>query len=245
MILASCRRNFTSPWFESSLQLRDEDGIPITLERLALSLAKHNVCILVHGYRVDFDSAVAAYARIENMAKAEGLDYTFIGYLWPGSVIAAGFFAAISRATKSGFQLADLIWGLNDAGCKPSVETHSLGARVALKALALGADVKDVILTAPAVDDGSLALNAEFYRSLAHARRVGVFYSANDPVLKGAYWWAELLLERRQVHALGLDGPEKPTPFNVQSFDMSSQVHSHGEYRDRTETYQNWKAFIA
>lgn len=246
MIIASCRRNFYSTLFLSSLQIRQGGrvGTEMKLTAVASALSKSKVTILIHGYHTGYQNAMDAYSLIENKCKAVGIGDNFIGFLWPGSPIALGFFPAISRATKAGECLLELLWALNQAGCTITVETHSLGARVALQAIKLGVPIKRLLLTAPAVDDGVLVVGGEFCRSMLFASSVAVMYSANDPVLRSDYWWAELILEHRRVHALGLDGPETPIPINVQTFDMSNEIYAHSAYKDCDGLYSRWRNFI-
>jgi esterase/lipase superfamily enzyme len=242
MILASCRKNFTSTLRLAPLQVQGE-------------LPKGGrVCILVHGFHTEFDGALAAYADVEANCKKAGMDYTFIGFLWPGSPVAIGYFPAMSRATESGVYLRDLIDELVEAGCEVTIETHSLGARVCLEALKAGTSglpynrghkVDTVILTAPAVDDGVFLKGGEFETVPAMTGQLAVMHSENDPVLRNAYFWAELILERRKVHALGLDGPEAPKPGNCEVYDLSALVHTHGAYKDCPKVYELWTALYS
>ncbi len=241
MILASCRKGFDSTLALGPLQFLDH-GASFSVSEITHRLAGKRVCILVHGYHVDMKSALDAYGQIEKRIPF-GYD-ELIGFLWPGSPIALGFFPAISRATESGQYLAQLAYELSCAGCTVDIETHSLGARVALKAIDDGVNVRNLILTAPAVDDGVLRPGGEFGLSVCHANRVAVLYSKNDPVLRYAYFAAELILEQRSVHALGLDGPESPAPANVSGFDLSESIHGHGEYKDCPKVYEIWRGLV-
>jgi esterase/lipase superfamily enzyme len=246
MILASCRKNFTSTLSLAPLQMRDSSGAPFDLASAPSRFNKgQKVCILVHGFHTKYEGAVGAYAEVEANSKAAGMDYTFIGFLWPGSPIAAGFFPAISRATEAGEALFLLIWKLKLFGCEITIETHSLGARVCLEALKISKStlmgVELVVLTAPAVDAGVFLASGEFAGISAYTKRIAVMYSDNDPVLRYAYFGAELILEHRMVHALGLDGPLMPEPDNCASYDLSALIRNHGAYAGCPEVYKLWR----
>jgi len=229
MIHASCRQNFTSTTFLAPLQLRISDtGEAITKGQLQDMLAGRQVDIFVHGYRNEFEGAANAYNTLSTQLDGKGMtDSARIGFFWPGSWARVGFSMAVARAKRAGLELAELIDYLKLAGCKVTVETHSLGARVALCALKEGPSVDCLILTAPAVDYDSLALSGEFQNAVYKAGKFTVMHSKRDSVLKFAYralnWFTP---------ALGLVGPESPKPLRVAVRDMTAVVDNHGAYKD-------------
>jgi esterase/lipase superfamily enzyme len=127
------------------------------------------------------------------------------------------------------------------------VETHSLGARVALQALAFDPEVfvDNLMMTAAAVDNEILEPKEEFNQALASCRRCLVYHSSKDPVLKLLYRIGSL------DKALGAKGPEHPKVIlkdcpEVFVVDCSSDVvTSHGGYRSAPEVYNHWERVLA
>lgn len=240
MIFASCRRNFWSPVFHGDLAMIDEYGTPITPEALEARVRGKRVCILVHGYHVDRDGILRAYPQMEGRIKTFGVGYDeVIGFIWPGGIVAALFELDVARADESGPYLATLITMVG-AAARVDVETHSLGARVALMAIRDSRlRIDDLWLTAPAVNADCLtSYDGEFCSVLHLCRTIHVLYSNGDKVLKWAYPAASLF--RHQ--ALGYNGPMQPSrlPSNVRTLNCTDFIEEHGDYRKMVETYQYW-----
>jgi hypothetical protein len=75
-----------------------------------------------------------------------------IGFLWPGFQTQIGFFAAVPWANRSASHFRAFLKILNSAAHTVDLQTHSLGARVALQAMSFVHEVwgDNVLLTAPA-----------------------------------------------------------------------------------------------
>jgi esterase/lipase superfamily enzyme len=169
-----------------------------------------------------------------------------IGFLWPGFQTVLGFFPAVPWANRSASYFRSLIALLNSSAHTVDVQTHSLGARVALQAAAFSNEIwlDNLMLTAPAVDDEVLEPGEEFNQSLESCRRCFVYYSSKDSVLKVFYTIGSL------DKALGYEGPEDPDVIerqcpNVFVVDCSAVVTSHGGYRDSPRVYEQWKRVLA
>jgi esterase/lipase superfamily enzyme len=242
MILASCRNGFIGTEDTVPLQLHDKDQ-PIELAAVAANLAGKTAVITVHGFNNQFSGAMAAYQAVEQRLSQASIPYdAFIGFFWPGSWCYAGFFDAERHAVKSGTQLAVLLKALGDAGATVDIETHSLGAKVALEAVCRhpGAAARNLILTAPAVNNDCLLPGHTYGTALSDLPvNIGVMFSNNDPVLKFAYTPAQLHL------ALGLVGPEPPMEPRLAKFDLSAVIQNHGAYKDALETYRAWREILA
>lgn len=284
LIMVSCRKN-DSGLFVGELQpfvlAKDADShkdllaletytvtrrgttYSVTLAALYKQLQGKRIAILIHGYHTDFDGALKAYQSIVDNMSIKQLPYdVVIGFMWPGGITAAGFDLAIARTSHASDKLLELVSAVHPTCRYIDVETHSLGAEVALDALVKTCSVRNLILTAPAVPVNCLATN---YREILDAvSQVYVLRSEGDGVLKWAFKIATFKT------ALGLTGPEGLRPFQladrrvsstpaqqifvgtgfergvVTSFDMSATIHEHSDYRRiASGTYEIWAALTA
>jgi esterase/lipase superfamily enzyme len=253
MILASCRQHFDSNVFFDDLQFRSYPNLSDTSKftdttegELRAAVRDMHVLVLVHGYRNPIKNVAAAYGKLETELTKRGLigegNYDLaIGFLWPGFQTQIGFFAAVPWANRSASHFRTFVKILNSAAHTVDVQTHSLGARVALQAMAFEHEVwiDNVLLTAAAVDNESLEPKKEFHESLASCRRCLVYHSSKDPVLKIGYRIGAF------DRALGYKGPEHPDVIeqkcpDVFVVDCSAVVTSHGGYRQSGEVYDHW-----
>ena len=253
MILASCRKHFDSNELFADLQLRDYPNVSDITKFTELQTADlpnimqgMHVLVLVHGYRNPLKNVAPAYGKVERELTKRGLigpgNYDLaLGFLWPGFQTQIGFFAAVPWANRSASYFRAFLRLLNSAAHTVDVQTHSLGARVALQAMAFEHEVwvDNALLTAPAIDNESLEPTKEFNASLASCRRTIVYHSTRDAVLKFAYRIGAL------DRALGYKGPEHPDVIERQCpevfvVDCSAVVSSHGGYRQSGEVYDEW-----
>ena len=241
MLLYSCRRDFSSNYRFGLPQLRD-GSLP----------ENKRVLILVHGYRNNETAAAKAYITVEEKLRQYQFPYDeVIGFLWPGSGISLGFLAAVGRANKAAQYLADLVRQLQERGCEVSVQTHSLGARVALQAIKqYGVKLKDLILLAPAVDANVFSPKGEFKITVNNITECFIIgYSSQDDVLKDAYWTAEVisnLFSGKAQKALGLYGPSGKYPVaQLKLINGSVFIISHSSWKSEEKGYQAWKELVA
>lgn len=229
---ASCREDFDSSYVLAPLQISSE--LP----------ERKRVIVLVHGYNTKYTEARRAYETLQELllAACTGRKPEIVPFYWPGSRVKLGFAFAVNRATAAGRALAVLIEHLQKRGNVVSIETHSLGARVALTALRfIKNPIKTLVMTAPAVDydvfsgpcpeTGKPA--GEFFDVVGKANRMIVLYSRKDWVLRYAYWFSEQFLERTNFKkALGLVGPGAiPEAFEVH--DVTELAPGHNKYKKR------------
>ncbi|HYE75098.1 MAG TPA: alpha/beta hydrolase, partial [Blastocatellia bacterium] len=161
---------------------------------------------------------------------------------------ALGFFPAVPFANRSaGFFRSFLELASRNARTV-DVETHSLGARVALQAMAGGTDgfVDNLMLTAPAVDDEVLEPRQEFHKALEACRRCLVYHSDKDRTLKFSYRIGDAPNFDR---ALGLKGPQHPQIIKDQcpdvfTIDCKKVVATHGGYRAAGAYYEHWSRVL-
>jgi esterase/lipase superfamily enzyme len=208
------------------------------------------VVVFVHGYRNPIKNVAAAYKKLDTELADRGIigpgHYDLaIGFLWPGFETRVGFFAAVPWANRSAAFFRDFVKLLNANAHTVDVQTHSLGARVALQGLAFEHEawVDNLMLTAPAVDNESLEPTKEFNQSLLSCRRCLVYHSSKDPVLKVFYRIGAL------DKALGYKGPEHPKVIETKCpevfvIDCSAVVDSHGGYRQSAEVYGHWERVV-
>jgi esterase/lipase superfamily enzyme len=258
MILASCRKNFDSNHFFEDLQVRLYPDLGDTTRFTAMSQGElaeavrdRHVLVLVHGYRNPIDAVAGAYQYVEQELTTRGLvgpgnyDMT-VGFLWPGFETRVGFFLAVPSANRSASAFRTLLKLLNSSAHTVDVQTHSLGARVALQAMAFEHEVfvDNLMLTAPAVDNECLEPKKEFNNALASCRRCLVYHSSKDSVLKLGYRIGAL------DRALGLNGPENPAVIQAKCpevfvVDCSAVVAAHSGYRKCGELYEEWGRVLA
>jgi esterase/lipase superfamily enzyme len=258
VILVSCRRHFDSNQLFDDLQYRNYPNLSdvssfteMSQGEVADAVKDQHVVVLVHGYRNPIKNVAAAYKKLETELTNRGLigpgNYDMaLGFLWPGFETAIGFLAAVPWANRSASYFREFVKLLNGNAHTVDIQTHSLGARVALQSMVFEHEVfiDNLMLTAPAVDNESLEPKKEFNASLASCRRCFVYHSARDPVLKIAYRIGAL------DKALGYKGPQDPAIIaahcpDVFVVDCSAVVASHGGYRNSSEVYDQWSKVLA
>ena len=263
MIIVSCRRgfdsdaihatenhyrNYTNP--KNSATFKD-----LTLTDVLDAATNKHVVILVHGFNNPMENVLGAYWEMVQAMKDSfvggpagyGL---VIGFAWPGLQTGLGYFPSRLTAKKSAPFLTDLINAVRAVAHSVDVETHSLGARVALVALANPKKVfvDNLLLTAPAVDNNLLEPDEAFYASLGSCNRCFVYHSGRDPVLKVAYLIGDVADGIRK--ALGLKGPRNKKITldkcpNVYVVDCTARVDSHGGYRKIPQFYAHWNQVLS
>jgi esterase/lipase superfamily enzyme len=258
MIVVSCRRDFDSNELFSDLQIRRYPSLAnltgfetLSEADLAATVANRHVLVLVHGYRNPLRAVASAYRKLETELLGRALvgpgNYDeVLGFIWPGFQTVIGFFAAVPWANRAASYFRSLIALLNSSAHTVDVQTHSLGARTALQAMAFPSEIwiDNLMLTAPAVDNEILEPGEEFNQSLLSCRRCLVYHSANDPVLAIAYRIGAL------DKALGYKGPQDPGIIaaecpDVFVIDASAVVKSHGGYRAAPALYEHWRRVLA
>ena len=254
MILISCRKDFSnSRKFADKNAIRNYPFLPkldsfeeLDEMNLAEQMQGKHVLILVHGFRNPLKNVGAAYQSILKGLIDAGLmgdaGYDLVlGFTWPGFETPIGFFPAVPFANRSAGYLRSLLELASKNAKTVDIETHSLGARVALQALAGGTDgfVDNLMLTAPAVDDESIEPGQEFHGALQHCRRCLVYHSEKDNTLKVGYRLGDL------DRALGLKGPQHPDIIKAKCPDVyvvncKKVVASHSAYRTAGAYYEHW-----
>ncbi|HEY3177086.1 MAG TPA: alpha/beta hydrolase [Candidatus Polarisedimenticolia bacterium] len=254
MILVSCRERFDhNRKFSAEIAIRNYPNLArlgkydrLHPRDLVEEVRGQHILILVHGFRNPLNKVAPAYARLEQGLGQYGLLGAgmygkVIGFLWPGFETALGFFVAVPSANRSASHLRKLLNLAKGSAHSIDVQTHSLGARVGLQAMAFPSEVwvDNLLLSAPAVDNESLEPGKEFHVSLQSCRRCLVYHSTKDGVLKVGYRVGAL------DKALGYKGPQHPEIIRkkcreVFVVDCSAIVKSHGGYRAAAKYYQQW-----
>ena len=260
MILVSCRKDFASDYlFSDANAIRDYPNpgnldvfTEISEQELQARASGRHVLTLVHGYRNPLKNAANAYKGlakslvdagllVENASAPNNQYGLAIGFVWPGfRTKVLGFVAARPSANRSGGYLRSLLHTLRTTARTVDIQTHSLGARVALQALSTDDTLwlDNLMLTAPAVDNECLEPKEEFFEALDSCGRVFVYHSKNDFVLKT---YTGITLDR----ALGGKGPENKNVIiekcpNVYVVDCQSEVKDHGGYRKSPKYIAHW-----
>lgn len=254
MLIISSRKNFTNPDVLSKKghQFREIDlASDSTLRKFSSlddfisEITGKRALILVHGYNNEQDEVYDAYAVIEKMIgqhMADEFDLV-IGYSWPGGDRGLEWWASKRRANAVARRFRFLIEALSPALQSLDVMSHSLGARVVLKAMKQASDttlIRNYHCTAPAVDNEVLEQGEEFFDSVSKIGSLYVFHSKRDGVLASAYRIAEL------DNALGLYGPEdkqyiQEETDNIFVANCKRQIDSHGAYK-RCQAMYNYIA---
>lgn len=209
------------------------------------AVAGKKILVLVHGYNNEFEDVIRAYDMIDGHTKKHMRSKydLVIGYTWPGGDDRFDYFAAKTRAGALAPRFAENLRQLHTAATRPAamdVMTHSMGARLtleALKVLPTRAVVRNLFLTAAAVDNESIEKGEEYFTANGRAGQSFVFHSKNDGVLKYAYNVAEW------DRALGLHGPEDPADIirnakRTLVINCKRKIKGHGDYKQQEDVYR-------
>ena len=253
MIFISSRKNFWEPIaFSTKEAIRNIDlnnasdqGTEMSEADFTTAITGKKLLLLIHGYNNKESAIRSSYNKIENMMTTHGLlgpgaTYDMIiGYAWPGGDLALSYAFAKKRAEKAAPRVQKMLLSIASNASALDINTHSLGARVALQALkgVPGTHIRGLYLLAPAVDDESIENGEKFYSSTQACQKAYVFHSKFDPVLQK--WFVLGDFDR----ALGANGPEDPASIinhsaNVKIVNCKNHVKSHSGYKDEPRVYQ-------
>lgn len=247
MIIISSRLDFTNPdallsegHIIKEIDISNDSTIrEIYLSDLLTELQGKTICMLVHGYNNEHDEVRDAYQILEkNITSNNNFNYDLIlGYSWPGGNRSLEWWDAKSRANAVARKFRLLLESIS-SNTKIDIISHSLGARVCLKALKEASMrlVRNYYCMAGAVDNESIERDEEFNLSLLNLERLFVMHSAKDEVLASAYRVAEF------DNALGLFGPEDKDQvervlLNVYVANCKRVVTYHGGYKRSTAVF--------
>ncbi len=252
MIIISSRENFDDPDNVSRVghQIKEIDltGNEQTAKDMSFGDLKEvvnrkRILVLVHGYNNEQFEVYDAYQIIESKIDEltpKPFDHV-IGYSWPGGDRSLEWWQGKSRANSIA-RMFRLLLEYIASSCDSTdinIMSHSLGARVVLKALKETPRilVRDYYCTAPAVDNECLESGEEFNASIHACNRLFVFHSARDGVLRISYRVAE------GDRALGLHGPEDKDFISnraktVYVANCKKRISKHGGYKRTNELYK-------
>jgi hypothetical protein len=180
--------------------------------------AETSLAFLIHGFNVNRASGVDVLRRLAGQLPA-ATAMGYVGVLWPGDhwVRAISYSFEGRDADDSALELTKYITMVIPQGTQLSFVSHSLGARVVMETIKKlnrsHYPVRQVCLTAAAIDDFSLARPRDYSAAVAKSDRVAVLASQKDLVLKLAYpagdaLQAFIFFRRDRVGlALGSHGP--------------------------------------
>jgi hypothetical protein len=273
VLYASCRRNFTDPFVVGSANLyRDADNKDLTEDEFLESVTGKRVLLLEHGYRSEIvqpwysqawsfvktkvfrrpapppvEHPRVMYADVLNGMQKYGVDKHYdcvIGGFWAGGELRADYAVSVWRANKCAKYVEDLCAKVGMVAETLDVQTHSLGAHVALEALRRESilHIRNLFLLAPAVADECIQKDEPYGKAACvETQSTYVWFSRNDPVLRNVFPLGEAMTGHPDV-ALGWHGAEDASklPGNVRQFDCSTFIHGHSEYRQSPEFHQLW-----
>jgi alpha/beta hydrolase family protein DUF900 len=208
--------------------------------------AETSVAFLIHGFNVNRAGGVDVLQRLAGLLPA-GTGMGYVGVLWPGDhwVRAISYSFEGRDADDSSRELTKYIGIVIPKGTQLSFLSHSLGARVVMETIKklnrTHYPIRQVSLTAAAIDDFSLARPRDYSIAVAKSDRVAVLASQKDLVLKLAYPAGDALQAfiffRRDSFglALGSHGPKPsgndPVPKQVYHEQIpDSRGADHGHY---------------
>lgn len=254
MLMISARKDF---W--NSTELSDEDevrqvnlnddslGATVNKNVFITNLNGKNVLLLIHGYNNEEDDVVRAYSIIErnvrnllHLDNASPIYDEIIGYSWPGGDDPLDYFSAKRRASAVSPRVNRWIDSMRQAAATIDIMGHSMGCRLSLLALQenllSSKMIRNLFLTAAAVDNESIEKDGEYYKPCCACDKIYVFHSKKDEVLNISYRTAEL------DEALGYSGPENPAYIienspNVKVINCKNVVFKHGGYKDCAGMY--------
>jgi esterase/lipase superfamily enzyme len=258
MFVVSCRRDFWSAVeFSPATEIRRLDldtgaGPAVPRSQVLRELANKRVTVLVHGYNNEELDVINSYRTIDTQMRLLGFLGTgassydaLVGFAWPGGATGVSFPFARQRAADSAASFSRLLADLLRAGATIDLNTHSLGAHVALEALREAAPraVRCAWNFASAVDNESIEFDERYFEASRRCDRFYVFHSKNDPILRVWYRIGDLF---DFDTALGFSGPEDAAAIirhspQVRVINCKDVVASHGGYRS---TGQVW-AYIS
>jgi Alpha/beta hydrolase of unknown function (DUF900) len=175
------------------------------------------VTLLLHGFNVALAVGRAGLLRLAALLpSAEGI----IAVLWPGDHWLGPLSYSFEGrdADDSAFELARFLDDRLRPDAAISMVGHSLGCRVVMESAkrlnALGREVAQVCLMAPAIDDDSLSAPDEYQHETSRLTGLAAMSSLEDRVLKFAYPAGDLLQaflfwQESGDFALGYHGPRK------------------------------------
>lgn len=253
MIIISSRKSFWEPTaFSNKEAIRNinlsnasDQGTEMSAADLTTAITGKKLLLLIHGYNNKESAIRSSYNKIETMMTTHGLlgpgtPYDMIvGYAWPGGDLALSYAFAKKRAEKAAPRVQTMLLSIASNASALDVNTHSLGARVALQALkgVPGKPIRGLYLLAPAVDDESIENGEKFYSSTQACQKDYVFHSKFDPVLRDWFVLGDF------DQALGANGPEDPASIinhsaNVKIVNCKNVIKSHSGYKDEPKVYQ-------
>lgn len=248
MLIVSARVDFVDPdrllpegHIIREVNLSNDSTVKTLIQDEFLSeIRNKNICILVHGYNNEYFEVNDAYQIMENNIHSS-LPNSYdmvVGYSWPGGNRKLEWWDAKSRANAVARKFRQLLESIRGEVQSIDLISHSLGARVSLKAIKDSAKVlvDNYYCMAGAVDNESLEKGEEFFESRSSAKNIYVMHSARDEVLAITYRTAEF------DNALGLFGPEdksevEKSKSNIYVANCKRVVATHGGYKRSKEVF--------
>jgi len=250
VLIISSRKNFNDPDtlrqnghkfkeidFQTDLPIRD-----LKEDEFLEEISGKNVLLLIHGYNNEQDEVYDAYEVIQdNISTLTKNKFDLvIGYTWPGGNKGIEWYSSKRRANSVARRFRFLISTMSQKANNIDIMSHSLGARVVLKALKQADDkkvIRNYYCMAAAVDNEVLEENEEFHLSVGKAKKIIVFHSKNDEVLAIPYRIAEW------DNALGLYGPEDKAYIQKRAktiyvANCKKVVARHGDYKRTSAVYK-------
>ena len=251
MIIISVRKGF---WDNNEISRSDEirkiaigslpkfDGPKLTQNNFLDELSGKKVLLLVHGYNNLSDDVLRAYGIIEAKIKAFTATHydMVIGFAWPGGDDPLDYFAAKRQSSAVAPRLGGWLAKIKPKAARLDLMTHSMGTRVLLSALQVGANLKidNAFNMASAVDNECLEPSERYHKAAKNSKTFYVFHTRHDNVLSAAYRAAEW------DRALGHSGPEDAATIvkhcpQVKVINCKHVITSHGDYKNSDKVYQH------
>lgn len=204
----------------------DTDGIPGDDE----GDPPDELAVMVHGFRNDESDARQTFGDTADGLRATDYDSPVVGFSWDSDQSALQWWSTTEIARRNGPKLAAFLddFAGRNGGTTIRLVAHSLGAQVALSALATlrerdGTRPASLTLLGAAVEDQKVAVDGEFGPAVAEqGGRADNFWKSDDDVLAG-FGGVEF------DGALGRYGAQGETPDNYEDHQVD-YVNDHGSY---------------
>ncbi|WP_439026287.1 DUF726 domain-containing protein [Haloarchaeobius sp. DT45] len=194
--------------------------------------APDELLVHVHGWRNDSNSAVEGFRESKTSLRNNGYPHPVVGFSWDSDSSVFGWWDSTEIAEENGKKLANFIYQYRNRNPNTRLRlvAHSLGARVALRAIEVlnYSGVTDYVdslsLLGGAADNDAVATDGRYGPDIANAvGQVDNFWKDEDDVLNWAYTSAEW------DSAVGEEGCEGTEPGNYDDHNVD-YVPSHFDY---------------
>ncbi|KAF3363245.1 Uncharacterized protein PHSC3_000135 [Chlamydiales bacterium STE3] len=206
--------------------------------------SKRKVLVLIHGFNVDYNSAVKTLRRVSE--KVKHTYHTVIAYLYPTCAKPYHYPDAEKNAIWAGQNvLPGILSSIQKVADKLDVAAHSMGTVATLNAFSqedTSPKIHNLFLIGGAVEEKSLfecegEECTRFPLALSNSRKIYVLYSCEDQVLP----WLRFFQAEQPVGLIDEEILQRPIAKNVCFINSTPVVKSHSGYYKTEEVFKFFK----